>query len=523
MKHFIISVLLNLSLFGFSLAQADSPPDEAFPQLDNAEQAVWEIHHPDQEENGTGFFVGPNRFITSFRVINKLLRQSASEDRAEDHRQEDQNALDRIVLSRKGSLSFLGIQKVLVVSALYDLVLLETKERVTDYLSLRQSSPEPDENLFLTAYLKGNFTGIRKTGDFLYEDDQRYDFPVNHSFLRGVSGSPVLDEQGQVVGMAFLGIVNELAAVQPDHLRDLIEGNIGIKCVELNSLNESVNPDSIACIKREIEGLVELAEKGFVYAQYKLAFIYHRGDGVQQDLEEAFHWNKKAAEQDHVVAQHNLAGMYLDGRGVQQDFEKAFEWYERSAGQGFALAQFHLAGMYYDGKGVEQDFGKALEWYERSAEQGYAPAQFHLAGMYYDGKGVEQDFGKALEWYERSAKQGHVLAQSNLAWMYYYGKGVEQDFEKAFEWYERSAGQGFALAQFHLAGMYYYGKGVEQDFGKALEWYERSAEQGYAPAQFHLAGMYYDGKGVEQDFGKALEWYERSVERAMLRLKTIWA
>lgn len=73
MKHFIFSILLSLLLFGFTPSKADFSPGETFSQLENSKQAVWKIHPLGQKGNGTGFFIGPNRFITNFHVIDIIL------------------------------------------------------------------------------------------------------------------------------------------------------------------------------------------------------------------------------------------------------------------------------------------------------------------------------------------------------------------------------------------------------------------------------------------------------------------
>ncbi len=50
-------------------------------------------------------------------------------------------------------------------------------------------------------------------------------------------------------------------------------------------------------------------------------------------------WLEKAAKQDFALAQYKLARMYSKGEGVEQDLHRAREWYERAAKQDFALAK----------------------------------------------------------------------------------------------------------------------------------------------------------------------------------------
>ena len=134
----IIPFFWGFTLFGFSFAIADASTD-AGPSLRLDEQAIWRIS--DLEMNsGTGFFVGLNRFVTNFHVISDMLSGSGS--------------LADIILSqqwRNGSVKVIKIERIIILSALYDLALLETRDWVVNYLPLRESSLDPGEDLFVKA------------------------------------------------------------------------------------------------------------------------------------------------------------------------------------------------------------------------------------------------------------------------------------------------------------------------------------------------------------------------------------
>jgi uncharacterized protein len=88
--------------------------------------------------------------------------------------------------------------------------------------------------------------------------------------------------------------------------------------------------------------LQEQAEKGDAKAQYELANIYAKGEGVEKDLKKAVYWYEKAAEQGHSYAQYNLGLMYYKGLGVEKDFNTTRYWYEKAAAQGDEDAQRNL-------------------------------------------------------------------------------------------------------------------------------------------------------------------------------------
>ena len=70
------------------------------------------------------------------------------------------------------------------------------------------------------------------------------------------------------------------------------------------------------------------AEMGNVTAQYNLACLYYKGEGVCQDYAQAAVWVKKAAEQGHADAQYNLGSLYKTGKGVPKSMKDAAKWYK---------------------------------------------------------------------------------------------------------------------------------------------------------------------------------------------------
>lgn len=79
---------------------------------------------------------------------------------------------------------------------------------------------------------------------------------------------------------------------------------------------------------------------------------------------------EQAALLDHPNAQYNLAVMYHKGDGVKEDPEKAFFWYEKAAHAGLAIAQYNLGMIYFEGVIVPKDEEKAKELWQKAASQG---------------------------------------------------------------------------------------------------------------------------------------------------------
>ncbi|MBQ7733048.1 MAG: sel1 repeat family protein [Synergistaceae bacterium] len=53
----------------------------------------------------------------------------------------------------------------------------------------------------------------------------------------------------------------------------------------------------------DFQEVKRLAEQGDAKAQYNLALMYGKGEGVTQDYYEAVRWYRKATQQGHVNAQ----------------------------------------------------------------------------------------------------------------------------------------------------------------------------------------------------------------------------
>ncbi len=158
-------------------------------------------------------------------------------------------------------------------------------------------------------------------------------------------------------------------------------------CIYLLFSSEPAIADPLSDAKREFETgnyvgaarlFIPLAENGDAFARFKLAVMYRKGQGVQQDYKKALKWNRLAAEQGFAKAQNNLGAMYANGHGVAQDYNEAMKWYRLAAEQGYDIAQNNLGEMYDNGFGVPRDIHEAKKWYKKAADQGHREAQFNL-------------------------------------------------------------------------------------------------------------------------------------------------
>jgi TPR repeat protein len=140
-------------------------------------------------------------------------------------------------------------------------------------------------------------------------------------------------------------------------------------------------------------------------------------DGVaaieRKDYATAFVKFRSAALQGDAVAQYNVAIMYRKGEGVAQDYKEAVRWYQSAAQQGIAKSQFNLGIMYEQGWGVAKDYKEAVRWYRLAAQQGVARSQYNLGVMYGLGQGMAQDYVRAYMWLNIAAIAGEKDSVKN--------------------------------------------------------------------------------------------------------------
>lgn len=96
----------------------------------------------------------------------------------------------------------------------------------------------------------------------------------------------------------------------------------------------------------EVDEIVKGVESGDAEAQFKLGKMYHNGQNVKQDEEQAVYWFKKSAEQGYVDAQNFLGVMYACGIKVKADDEQAEYWLKKAADQGYEPAKNMLEARY---------------------------------------------------------------------------------------------------------------------------------------------------------------------------------
>jgi hypothetical protein len=161
-----------------------------------------------------------------------------------------------------------------------------------------------------------------------------------------------------------------------------------------------------------------------VKAQYELALMFERGEGVYKNSDRALELWCEAAKQEHSESKYRL-------------------WH-KEAERGNIKAQYRLGNAYFKGEGNKKtDETKAIEWWQKAAEQGHLTAQYNLGVVYRKAK----EHQNALQYFDTVVKhtdKGNALvisAQYLLGIMYKNGEGCSSpNYQKARECLKRATG-----------------------------------------------------------------------------------
>ena len=74
-------------------------------------------------------------------------------------------------------------------------------------------------------------------------------------------------------------------------------------------------------------------------AKYKLGCCYYKGEGVEQDFEQAFNYWNEAAYLGHIKAIYGVGCCYHNGKGVKKNIDKALKYCKIAADAGCVSAQ----------------------------------------------------------------------------------------------------------------------------------------------------------------------------------------
>ena len=329
--------------------------------VEEAHRAVWQIHNVKPGETfgkrkdhsrGTAFAIGPTNFITDVHVLLGLLRRDDS--------------LAATTLLQDGNPLQLKVKQVLAINVAHDLALLETGQRVEEYLRfIDEDAPGLDEQLWVMGYLDG-LTRQEIANGIVYEDIFNFVVATDFPDLDGMSGSPVLNSEGRVAGVGYFAEGNMLYGVKINHVKAFVAGESGTVCSRHASLQ--------TCLLAGARQVEDMAAAGDVQAIYELGDWPSNVNRIDSSIGVDIHSLDDAAHKGYVHAVFGLALLYEKN----DDFEKAFALFKQAAEKGHPGSVFELGRYYFNGWGTQKDMVLGRFWLNKSSDQGFLPAKEYL-------------------------------------------------------------------------------------------------------------------------------------------------
>lgn len=190
-------------------------------------------------------------------------------------------------------------------------------------------------------------------------------------------------------------------------------------------------------------------------AEYKLARLLQRGDGIRRDERAAIGWYGKAAEQGHVAAALQLNHFRHQGANIPADETKIAAALAPEADKGDTDAMRALADMRIYGRGGPRDAEQGLALLRRATAAGSALAAQDLGNLYVQGApGIPENPTEGFRWFGESARLGNVMAMLNLGSMYFrHPNEAVRDPAEGYRWLMRAALADEPAAQEMLSGV----------------------------------------------------------------------
>ena len=347
---------------------------------------------------------------------------------------------------------------------------------------------------------EGDATSQCRLGKFFYQGKS-----VNVNYHNAIDWFSKAAEQGDIESLFYLG-----------------------RCYYFGNGYNKDYVKAIDCFNKVAKEDHDRANKGVNWdAQLFLFFIYRDGGyGVEQDLQKAVYWLKRAAEQgDTCHPKSLLSCYYYDDNGlgeIVKDDENALLWavkaidttdFEDDSEKAQRIYIYLLIGCDYRlGINLKKDWTKAVYWYTKAAEEGSIGAQTSLSKLYYEGDGNRKNFEKAEYWLLKAIESGYDDEDEMLEKIY-EAVGVEHECYDNINWIINLAERGIVGAQYELGKHYscFCNYNYRQ---QSIYWFTKAAEQGHEESQYTLAQSYEGGYGgCEQDSEKAIYWYTKAAEQ----------
>lgn len=188
---------------------------------------------------------------------------------------------------------------------------------------------------------------------------------------------------------------------------------------------------------------LDLALRGDVEAVYKTAWMYHTGNGVDQNSKMAYSLMNtvSSTDEDFIMLKQELQKSLITEKvkSAQQayelaDYEKAFQYYRAAYHYGDEDNLHRLARMYMEAKGTPCSFYDAYSLYHRLYERGKDQYQFHMkaCAIASELENQAQDIPEKMIALAKDMEDGIVCGGLSRA-LYWYRKARDHGLDVSAE------------------------------------------------------------------------------------------
>jgi hypothetical protein len=174
----------------------------------------------------------------------------------------------------------------------------------------------------------------------------------------------------------------------------------------------------------------ELQKNNNPYAMYKIGYFYLKGEGLKQDLNNAYKWLNKALLAGSIEAMNHFRLLDTKSKSdirtkeeifkaglallEKRQIEDALPYFEVAAKEKHLESVLKLYEIYQKGLVVAQDYNRAYEILFKYQSYNKAEIYYLLGYIFENGQGVDSSFIKAANYYELAAKLNHDKATQAL-------------------------------------------------------------------------------------------------------------
>ena len=238
--------------------------------------------------------------------------------------------------------------------------------------------------------------------------------------------------------------------------------------------------------------IVELANKGDIYAIGKLAKMYETGDGIKKNTKLAFEKYKETVEYNNSEIEANY-GVFLQ-KGKYKDLSKSVFYLRSSADSNnvHGMAQYGIA--FKDGIGIDVNIEKAKDLLKKSADYGCSFAQINYAAILLSNNPSADDVDVALCYLRMAIDQDDPEAYFFYGTLLLSGIAIEKNISLAMDYIKVAADLGLVKAMLKYADSFFNGKIVPENHDVALKYYKMAADKGSKEALNGIKAVISAGK-----------------------------